>query len=236
MAPLHQRNGLAIAAVPMPHSGRSWLLLGRNELALRFPEILGIILFSWCMYFFVAKRLGALFGLSAMILPLVTQLEFYAGEARPYGLLLGFCGLALLAWRNAVESPQRRVALPLFATTLALLVATHAYAIFTVSMFAAAETARCLKNRRRETYPLVLFSGRLASPRTLLVPDAGGQRSCHERRRDGRIGPTSRISINTFSTTVLAFSSCSACSRPASLCYAGVASRIRRRYRFMKWY
>jgi Dolichyl-phosphate-mannose-protein mannosyltransferase len=59
----------------------SWLLPGRNELALRMPQILGVILFSWCLFFFVGKRLGLIFGLSAMILPLVTNLVFYAGQA-----------------------------------------------------------------------------------------------------------------------------------------------------------
>lgn len=124
--------------------------LGSSEVALRVPEMLGVILFSWCMYFFVAKRLGALFGLSAMILPLVTDMEFYAGEARPYGMLLAASGLAMLAWRNAVENPKRRVALPLFAVSLALVAATHAYAIVTVAVFAAAELARYIRERRTD--------------------------------------------------------------------------------------
>ncbi len=128
----------------------SALLLGPHEVALRLPETLGVLLFSWCMFFFAAKRLGVLFGLSAMILPLVTDMEFYAGEARPYGLLLGFSGLALLAWRNAIENPRRRVALPLFALSLALVTSTHAYAIVSVMMFAIAELARALRQRRAD--------------------------------------------------------------------------------------
>jgi hypothetical protein len=131
----------------------SALLLGNNELALRFPEMLGVIIFSWCMYFFVAKRMGILFGLSAMILPLVTDLEFYAGEARPYGMLLAFSGLALLAWRNAIENPRRRIALPLFAASQALVAATHAYAILTVAVFAAAELVRYFQKRTAD-WPL----------------------------------------------------------------------------------
>jgi hypothetical protein len=128
----------------------STLLLGPSELALRFPETLGVLLFSWCMYFFVAKRMGAVLGLCAMILPLVTDLEFYAGEARPYGMLLAFGGLALLAWRNAIDNPRRRVALTLFATALALVAATHAYAIVTVAMFAVAEMVRYGRQRRAD--------------------------------------------------------------------------------------
>jgi hypothetical protein len=133
----------------------SWLLLGRNELALRIPEILGILLFSWCMFFFVGRRLGAVFGLSAMILPLMTDLELYAGEARPYGMLLGTCGLAMLAWRHAIESPKRRLALPLFAISLALVVGTHAYAVIVIVVFALAELFRCIWTRKAD-FPLWL--------------------------------------------------------------------------------
>ena len=102
------------------------------------------------MFFFVAKRLGADYGLTAMILPIVTDMEFYAGEARPYGMLLAACGFALLAWRNAIENPRRRVALSLFAISLALVAASHAYAIVTVAVFAAAELARYLRERRAD--------------------------------------------------------------------------------------
>lgn len=126
----------------------SWLLLGRNELALRIPEILGIILFSWCLFLFIRPRLGTAFGLSAMILPLLTDLAFYAGEARPYGMLLGACGLALLTRRNAIEHPERRSALPLFALSLSLIVSLHAYAIIAVLMFGATELARAIRTRQ----------------------------------------------------------------------------------------
>ena len=153
----------------------SWLLLGRNELALRIPEILGIILFSWCMFFFVRRRLGTVFGLSAMILPLLTDLVFYAGEARPYGMLLGACGLALLAWRNAIENPQRRLALPLFAASLTLIVSLHAYAIIAVLMFVLTEAARYVWTRKSKPAVMGLFSTSLAAAVDLLVSHAVGK-------------------------------------------------------------
>jgi len=126
----------------------SWMLFGHNELALRMPQLLGVIVFAWCLLFFIGKRLGYAFGLSAMILALVTDLEFYSGHARPYGMLLAACGLAMLAWRNAVENPKRRVALPLFAASLSAIVATHAYALIAVAMFALAEGVRWFVTRR----------------------------------------------------------------------------------------
>jgi hypothetical protein len=82
-------------------------------------------------------------------------MEFYAGEARPYGLLLGFSGLALLAWRNAVDNPRRPGALLLFAGSLAMAASTHAYAIVTVAVFALAEVVRYFRAGRVD---LPLFS------------------------------------------------------------------------------
>jgi hypothetical protein len=126
----------------------SWMLFGRNELALRMPEILGTILFSWCIFFYIRKRLGSGLGLAAMVLSLVTDLEFFSADARPYGLVMGACGLAMLAWRNAVDNPRLRLARPLFAASLALMVATHAYAVTIVAMFAIAELFRYTRTRR----------------------------------------------------------------------------------------
>jgi hypothetical protein len=135
----------------------SCLLLGRNEVALRMPQILGVLVFSWCLFYFVRKRVGSVFGLSAMILPLVTNLVFYAGQARPYGMLLGACGLALLAWRNAVGDQRRRTALPLFALSLAGIAACHAYAIVAVFAFALAELFRCFGRKRADWRVWICF-------------------------------------------------------------------------------
>jgi hypothetical protein len=42
-----------------------------------------------------------------MLFPLITNAYPYAYEARPYGLLLGFCGLSLLCWQSAAEGQSR---------------------------------------------------------------------------------------------------------------------------------
>ncbi|HEY3836619.1 MAG TPA: glycosyltransferase family 39 protein [Bryobacteraceae bacterium] len=126
----------------------SWELFGRTELAARLPEILGMLIFCWCMFRFVGQRLGPLMGLCAMILPLVTNVELCASQARPYGMLVGACGLAMLAWRKAVESPRSGKSLALFAGSLALIVACHGYALVAVLMFGLAELFRAVRARR----------------------------------------------------------------------------------------
>jgi hypothetical protein len=131
----------------------SWTLFGRDELALRIPEILGTLLFSWCLFFFVKKRFGPLFGLSSMILVLATDIEFFAADARPYGILLAAMGLAMLAWRNVIDNRPNRLALPLYAGSLALIVATHAYAVTVIAAFVIAEIARLIRTRKAD-WPL----------------------------------------------------------------------------------
>jgi hypothetical protein len=127
----------------------SWAL-GHSELAMRMPQIVGVLVFSWCLFFFVGRRLGYVFGLSAMILGLVNELEFFAGQARPYGMLVGACGLAMVAWQFAVESPRRRWAVPLFGASIFLIVASHAYAIAALVPFAIAELVRFVRTRRAD--------------------------------------------------------------------------------------
>src|SRR4029453_11368820 len=65
-------------------------MFGVNPVALRLPEILGVGVMSLCLFVIVSRRSSAVYGLVAMVLPLVTHAFYYATEARSYGLVLGF--------------------------------------------------------------------------------------------------------------------------------------------------
>ena len=52
--------------------------LGETQLAIRLPEVFGVLLMSLCLFRFVSKRLPALFGFAAMIFPLTTIAYEYA--------------------------------------------------------------------------------------------------------------------------------------------------------------
>src|SRR4051794_29976664 len=82
-------------------------LLGANATALRLPETLGFLLMNVCIFLFVRRRVPASYGLMAFIFPAVTDAYYFAYEARPYGLVLGFCGLAMLSWQSAAEGRKR---------------------------------------------------------------------------------------------------------------------------------
>src|ERR1700733_206895 len=86
-------------------------VFGPTEFGLRTPAIAGFLVMCCCLYAFVAHRAGACYGFIAMLLPVVTGALRWAFEARAYGLMLGFCGLALISWQRAAEASHRSVPL-----------------------------------------------------------------------------------------------------------------------------
>jgi hypothetical protein len=83
--------------------------LGGSPLSTRQPEIVGFWIFCLRLYRFVSLRSSALGGLISMVFPMVTLAYWYAYEARPYALELGFCGVALLCWQGAADRASRRL-------------------------------------------------------------------------------------------------------------------------------
>jgi hypothetical protein len=82
------------------------------------------------------------YGLIAMVFPLVTDAYRYAYEARPYALLLGLSGLALVSWQAASEGRNRWPWLMLLGGSLAGAVASHYYGVLVVAALAIAELVR----------------------------------------------------------------------------------------------
>lgn len=119
-------------------------LTANAHIADRLPEILGFWLMSVCLFLFVARRTSALYGAIAMMGPYVTGEFFYAYEARPYGLVVGFCALGLLAWQTAADGRHRRLALAGVALSLAAAISSSYYAVLLVAPFALAELVRSL--------------------------------------------------------------------------------------------
>jgi dolichyl-phosphate-mannose-protein mannosyltransferase len=123
----------------------TWLSLklpGGEAVALRFPEMIGFWIMCLCLYSFVARRTTPLHGFIAMLVPCMTGAYPYAYEARPYGLLLGFCGLALISWQRAAEDGPRRWPLVGLAASLAAAVSVHYYAVLLYIPLAAGELVR----------------------------------------------------------------------------------------------
>ncbi|MGH9852980.1 MAG: glycosyltransferase family 39 protein, partial [Blastocatellia bacterium] len=126
----------------------SLALFGPNDQAIRLPEVIGFWVMGLCLFRFVSKRAPAVYGFLAMLFPLVTEAYYYASEARPYGLVLGFSALALLCWQSATERDSRLLSLAGLAVSLAAAVSCHYYAVFVFAPLAFAEAVRFLSRRR----------------------------------------------------------------------------------------
>lgn len=123
-------------------------LLGPTEFALRLPGLLGFWVFCLCLFFLIRRRAGVGFGLAAMVFPLLTGASYYAAEARAYGLVLGFSGLAVLSWQRAAEPGQnRRLNLFFLALSLSAALLTHCYAVLTLVPYGLAQLQRDIRNR-----------------------------------------------------------------------------------------
>lgn len=123
-------------------------LFGTNNFALRLPEIIGFWIMCICLFAFVARRTSNLYGLLAALFPLVTSAFYYAYEARPYGLVLGFSSLALLSWQSITMNRLRALSIICLSISLAAALSSHYYGIFAILPLALGEIVRTLVRRR----------------------------------------------------------------------------------------
>ena len=135
---------------PLPHllTHLSIRWFGLNEVSARLPAIAGFWVLCLCLFQFVERRKGVVYGLCALLLPVMTGAYFYATEARAYGLELGFTGIALAAWQSAAEGRHRALALPALALSLACVMLCHYYGVLAYLPLAGAEAVRARRERR----------------------------------------------------------------------------------------
>jgi 4-amino-4-deoxy-L-arabinose transferase-like glycosyltransferase len=122
---------------------------GANAFALRLPSLLGYLLMQLCLFFFVRRVANEHAALFALAFPAITATLFYSAEGRPYGLLLGFYGLAMLSWQTATRrQSQRTGALIVLAIAVALTLNTHYFGVLLLLPLCAAELFRTIERRR----------------------------------------------------------------------------------------
>jgi hypothetical protein len=116
-------------------------VLGRTAFAVRLPAMIALGVASLCLYLLVQKRFRSV-GYSALAVLVFwsTNAFYFAAEARPYGLVLAFFGLAMLAWWHG-----RALAL---AAAVAGMMLTHFFAVFFLTPFLMAELVRFTQTRK----------------------------------------------------------------------------------------
>jgi hypothetical protein len=147
----------------------SFALFGVNHVSVRLPAIIGFWMMCLCLFQFVSKRSTALYGFAALLFPLVTNAYYFAYEARPYGLVLGFSGLSLLCWQTAAEGNNRKWSLLGLAGSLAGAVSSHYYAVLLLIPLAVGEMVRSRSRRRLDLSVWLAFGGAIL-PFLLFLP------------------------------------------------------------------
>lgn len=123
-------------------------VLGDNNISTRWTAIVGFWIASVCVFSYTRRRTSALFGFIALCGMFVTFAYKFSYEARSYGLMLCFTGLALVCWQRVADGVSRPGWWTL-CTALSLLglVGSHLYGLFVVAAFAGAEAIREIRLR-----------------------------------------------------------------------------------------
>ena len=134
-------------------------VLGANTFAIRLPSLIGVLLMQICLFIFVRRIATERAAIFALGFPALTCVMGYSMEGRPYGLMLGFFGLAMVSWQSAtLRETGRSFALVTLTLAIALCINTHYFGILLLAPICVAELVRTIQ-RRRLDIPLVASIG-----------------------------------------------------------------------------
>lgn len=121
---------------------------GSDPLGMRLPSLTGYIVFCVCLYWFVSRRTSRFYGLIAMLFQVLTRASYYATEGRPYALMLGCAGVAVICWQSINMQRQRTLMLPGLTLALACALNLHYYSVLLFFPFWIAESVRTYVRRK----------------------------------------------------------------------------------------
>jgi hypothetical protein len=132
-------------------------LFGASEFTLRLPSFIGFLVGLLSIFLFLRKTLGPFYAGIGAIAPAGTGYQAYLVEARPYGLVLGFAGIALCAWNEKDHPTRRKAALVCLSCALTLLPSLHYFAVLVVVPLMAAEIVRAYSKRSLDLVALTVM-------------------------------------------------------------------------------
>jgi Dolichyl-phosphate-mannose-protein mannosyltransferase len=149
---IHIQRNCSISLDPLVYHSLAHIaikLFGPGAFALRLPSLLGYLLMQLCLFFFVRRIATEHAAIFALAFPALTATFFYSAEGRPYGLLLGFYGLAMVSWQTATRrSSQRTFALVILALAVGLTLNTHYFGVLLLLPLCLAELFRTIQRKR----------------------------------------------------------------------------------------
>ena len=117
----------------------------------------------------VRRHTGPLYAAIGALSSYLTDAPHYATLARPYGLLLGSSGVALVCWQLASRNRVRRLALAGLWLTLATALGVHFYAVLTFAAIGLGELVRTWRTRHIDWLVWAVL-GLAAAPLGFLLP------------------------------------------------------------------
>ena len=163
---IHIQRTATIALEPIVYhilSHAAGCVFGMGAFAIRLPSLLGFLLMQVCMYFFVRRIASERAAIFALAFPALTNALYYSAEGRPYGLLLGWFGLAMVSWQAATRrESQRTLALITLALAVGLALNTHYYSVLLLIPLCGAELFRTLQRRRLDLPVLAAIGAGMA--------------------------------------------------------------------------
>lgn len=145
---------------------------GTGAITMRLPSMVGYLVMQVCLFWVVSRIANEWAGTVALALPALMGVVNYSVEARPYAVMLGCAGMALVCWQAAERRSARRpLALAGMAVALALAVNMQYYAVLLFVPICAAEAMRIVQTRRADVPMLGAIAGGLTGL-ILVVPFA----------------------------------------------------------------
>jgi 4-amino-4-deoxy-L-arabinose transferase-like glycosyltransferase len=138
-------------------------IFGVRPFFLRLPSLCGFLLMQVCLFYFVRRITTAHAAMFALAFPAMTGAFGYTQQIRPYGVLLGLFGLAMLSWQTAARRDQHRAAaLVVLALSIAAAVNSQYYGVLLMLPLCAGEAVRAWERRRLDVAMLLSMGAGMA--------------------------------------------------------------------------
>jgi hypothetical protein len=160
---------------------------GVSPFVLRLPSLAGFMTMQVCLFYFVRRIASERAAVFALAFPAITVAFTYTLQIRPYGVLLGLFGLAMLSWQTAVRREDRRTgALVVLALSIAMAVNTHYYGVLLMLPLCAGEAVRVWQRRRLDVAMLLAMGAGVAGM-VFLLPFMKGAAEFRSHYRAGDV-------------------------------------------------
>jgi len=170
---LHIQRTSPLVIDPFFYHGLTFVgirLFGVKPFFLRLPSLVGFLVMQVCLFYFVRRIASVQVAVFALAFPMVTGGFIYTVEIRPYGVLLGLFGLAMLSWQTATRREEHRaLALVVLALSIAAAINSQYYGVLLMLPLCAGEAVRVWK-RRRVDVPMLLSLGAGLAGMVFLLP------------------------------------------------------------------